>query len=283
MDPIILDPTQDPDQDYTGLHPHHPHTHVDAPEAFHKEVDADGICWLTFDTPGSSANVWNVATLDQFDAHIEEIHRDSSIRALVIRSAKPRVFIAGADLKTLVTLPPEQLNELLILGQDVFTHLELLRIPRIAAIHGACVGGGFEMSLACDIRIATDHHATRLGLPETQLGLIPAWGGSTRLPRLIGVPRALDLIVRGKTLKAAHAKKMGLVDHVVAPEHLEDFARKLAMSELPPIKHHRFHPTQLFPLPQLTRFKVASMLKFKYPWMEKDSPAGTIRTSQVIS
>ncbi|TLD72060.1 hypothetical protein FEM03_04865 [Phragmitibacter flavus] len=274
MNPIILDPTQDPDQDHTNvLHPHHPHHHIDAPAAFKRDIDSDGICWLTFDTPDSSANVWNHATLDQFDAQIEEVHRDSTIRALVIRSAKPRVFVAGADLKNLSTLPPDQLNELLILGQDVFTHLESLRIPKIAMIHGACVGGGYEMALACDIRIASDDDATRIGLPETQLGLIPSWGGSTRLPRLIGVPKALDLIVRGKTLKPHHSKKLGLVDHVLPIENLEAFAKKLALSEHPPLDHHRFHPTQLSPLPQLLRLYTKTTLRNKYPWMAKNPTA----------
>jgi 3-hydroxyacyl-CoA dehydrogenase/enoyl-CoA hydratase/3-hydroxybutyryl-CoA epimerase len=283
MDPIILDPTQDPDQDHTNvLQPQHPHHHIEAPAAFKREIDGDGICWLTFDTPNSAANVWNLATLDQFDAQIEEIHRDSTIRALIIRSAKPRVFVAGADLKNLTTLPPDQVNELLILGQDVFTHLETLRIPKIAMIHGACVGGGYEMALACDIRIASDDDATRIGLPETQLGLIPSWGGSTRLPRLIGVPKALDLIVRGKTLKPQHAKKLGLVDHVLPIENLEAFAKKLALSELPPLAHHRFHPTQLSPLPQILRFYTKTTLRNKYPWMARN-PSAPLSAVEVVT
>lgn len=275
MDLFVLDPTQDPVEDTLLLPlPLRKHTAHKTPR-FRKEVDADGICWLTFDTPNASVNVWNADTLDEFDCHIEELHRDSSIRALVIRSAKERIFIAGADLKTLLTAPQEQLHSLLSLGQDVFTHLESLRIPKIAAIHGACVGGGFEATLACDWRIASDSDATRLGLPETQLGLFPAWGGCTRMSRLIGLPRAIDLIVRGKILKAAHAKHLGLVHEVVPVEHLEAAARRLALSPTR-VKPHHFHLTQVWPVPQLLRVKAKGALFNKYPWMKHTTAAPVV-------
>lgn len=281
MDLFVLDPTQDPVEDTINLPlPLLKHTAHRTP-CFRKEVDADGICWLTFDMPGSSANVWNTDTLDEFDCHIEELHRDSSVRALVIRSAKERVFIAGADLKTVLTAPQEELHALLSLGQDVFTHLESLRIPKIAVIHGACVGGGFEMTLACDWRIASDSDTTRIGLPETQIGLIPAWGGSTRLPRLIGLPRALDLIVRGKLLKSAHAKHLGLVHEVMPIEHLETAAKRLALSRTQ-VKPHHFHLTQVWPIPQILRFKAKSALWSRFPWM-KHQPAAPVEAVEVVT
>lgn len=265
MDLLVLDPTQDPIEDNLEQIPirHHP---VHKVHCFHKEVDEDGVCWLTFDTPESPANVWNADTLDEFDGHIEEIHRDHSIRALIIRSAKDRVFVAGADLKTVQHSSGDQLNELLALGQDVFGHLESLRIPKVAAIHGACLGGGFELTLACDWRIATDDESTKLGLPEVMLGLIPAWGGCTRLSRLIGLPKALDLILRGKTLKAAAAKHFGLIHHVVAPENLGALARQVALQPTS-VKHHHFHFTQIWPTPQLLRLKAKTALRAKFPWM----------------
>lgn len=272
MDIFVLDPTQDPVEDSLFLPlPLRKHT-AHKTHCFRKEVDADNICWLTFDTPDASANVWNADTLDEFDCHIEELHRDSSIRALVIRGAKERVFIAGADLKTVLTAPQEELQNLLSLGQDVFTHLESLRIPKIAAIHGACLGGGFEMTLACDWRIASDSDATRLGLPETQIGLVPAWGGCTRMSRLIGLPRAIDLIVRGKSLKAAHAKRLGLVHEVVPVEHLNAAARRLALSPTR-VKHHHFHFTQVWPVPQLLRAKAKGALRNKLPCMKHTTAA----------
>lgn len=281
MDLFVLDPTQDPVEDTLflplPLRKHHAHK----TPCFRKEVDANGICWLTFDTPDASANVWNADTLDELDCHIEELHRDSSVRALIIRSAKERVFIAGADLKTILTAPQEELHELLSLGQDVFTHLESLRIPKVAAIHGACVGGGFELALACDWRVASDSDVTRIGLPETQIGLVPAWGGSTRLPRLIGLPRALDLIARGKLLKASHAKRLGLVHEIVPVEHLHKAARRLALGTTR-VKHHHFHLSQIWPLPQLLRMKAKGALWNKFPWM-KHTLAAPVSAVDVVT
>jgi 3-hydroxyacyl-CoA dehydrogenase/enoyl-CoA hydratase/3-hydroxybutyryl-CoA epimerase len=267
MDIMILDPTENPSQDNMSPLPLRKHPVHQSPPCFRKEIDSDGICWLTFDTPDASANVWNADTLDELDCHIEDLHRDSSVTALVIRSAKEKVFIAGADLKALRTLPDEALNELMALGQDVFTHLESLRIPKVAAIHGACVGGGYELTLACDWRVASDSDATRIGLPETQLGLVPAWGGCTRLSRLIGLHRALDLIVPGKTLKPIHAKKMGLVHEVVPVEHLDAMARRFALKRTK-VRHHHFHFTQLWPIPQVLRFITKAKMFAKFPWMK---------------
>ncbi|HSJ03421.1 MAG: FAD-dependent oxidoreductase [Verrucomicrobium sp.] len=281
MDLIVLDPTENPSEDAMLTAPIRKHLDSHRPNAFRKEVDADGICWLTFDTPESAANVWNPRTLDEFDCHIEDLHRDASIRALVLRSAKDRVFIAGADLKAVQTLPDEERRSLLSLGQDVFTHLETLRIPKIALIHGACVGGGLEATLACDWRIASDSDVTRLGLPEVMLGLIPGWGGCTRLSRLIGLPKALDLIVRGKLVKASHAKKLGMVQHVVPREHLDALARKIALAGHRPKRHH-LHLTQAWPVPQLLRFQAKTMLWSKFPWM-RNHDAAPIAAVDVIT
>ena len=247
---------------------------------FTKEIDGDGICWLTFNMPNTPANVWNSDSLDELDCHVEALHHDCDVRAVVIRSAKERVFIAGADLRALQTSDTEAMRELLALGQDVFTHLETLRIPKIAAIHGACLGGGFEMTLACDWRIASDAEVTRIGLPETQIGLIPAWGGCTRLPRLIGVPRALDLIVRGKLLAPREAKRLGLIHEVTAREHLDGLARKLAIGETR-VRHHHFHFTQLWPLPQLLRLKAKAALRAKFPWMGMEAAAPVVAVDVV--
>ncbi len=281
MEIMILDPTQDPAQDnlLPPLHRYHaPHK---SPPCFRKEIDDAGICWLTFDTPGSAANVWNADTLDELDQHIEELHRDSAVRALIIRSAKDRIFIAGADLKAVQNLRSDELRDLLMLGQDVFNHLESLRMPKVAAIHGACVGGGFEMALACDWRVASDSDATRIGLPETKIGLVPAWGGSTRLPRLLGLPRALDLIVRGKLLNARDAKRAGLIHEITAPENLFALAKRFALKQTR-VKHHHFHFSQLWPVPQLLRFKAKSMLFAKFPWMRLELSA-QVQAVEVIT
>ena len=185
-----------------------------------REVTADAIAVLTFDRPDSAANIFDRATLEELNAHLDAIERDSTLRGVVLTSAKPGIFIAGADLHSLSTAPMNALRDIVEFGQRVFSRLAALPFPTAAAIHGAALGGGFEVCLACDFRFATPDKATKLGLPEVQLGILPAWGGSTRLPRLIGLPKALDLILAGKTVASKRALKMGMVDDLVPHESL---------------------------------------------------------------
>ena len=188
----------------------------------------DGICVLTLDRPDSSANIFDRGTLLELGEELDFIAGAPQVRGLVVTSAKRSIFIAGADLKSMSEAgSPEAVRELIELGQDVMNRLAALAVPTVAAIHGAAVGGGYELCLACDYRVASSDRATRVGLPETQLGLLPGWGGSTRLPRLIGLPRALDIILAGKTLAAKPAWKRGLVDELVPVEYLEATAVKL--------------------------------------------------------
>jgi 3-hydroxyacyl-CoA dehydrogenase / enoyl-CoA hydratase / 3-hydroxybutyryl-CoA epimerase len=186
-----------------------------------REVIEGGICVLTFDRPESGANIFDAATMQELKAHIAEIEADSSLRGLVIVSAKKSIFIAGADLKTLLRQAQSgELRAFIAEGQQVFNRIAALPIPTCSAIHGACAGGGYEVTLACDYRIASDDPATRIGLPETTLGLIPAWGGATRLPRLIGAEKAAEVILKGKLYPANEALEIGLVDSVAPREHL---------------------------------------------------------------
>src|SRR5207247_2382985 len=134
---------------------------------------------------------------------------------------------------------PEELKEMIELGQRVFNRLAAMSIPTVAAIHGACVGGGYEVCLACDYRLASPDKATKIGLPETQLGILPAWGGSTRLPRLIGLPRALDVILGGKTLAAKQALKYGMVDDLVPRERLVEFACRKILTQRSELRRRR--------------------------------------------
>jgi 3-hydroxyacyl-CoA dehydrogenase/enoyl-CoA hydratase/3-hydroxybutyryl-CoA epimerase len=144
-------------------------------------------------------------------------------------SAKKSIFIAGADLHSLSQgVDAEGLRSLINLGQGVFNRLAALRIPTVAAIHGACVGGGYELCLACDYRVASQDRATKIGLPETQLGILPGWGGTTRLPRLIGLPKALDIILNGKTVASKLGLKRGMVDELVPKEYLLEIACRRA-------------------------------------------------------
>lgn len=245
---------------------------------FQVRVDADGIAWVVFDSPKSPVNVWNEETLREFNHHLEHLEHDTRVRALVLRSAKERIFVAGADLKAIRHMEHGKVNDLIWLGQAVFDRLSRLKMIKIAAIHGAAMGGGFEVALACDWRIASDHESTKIGLPETQLGILPAWGGSTRLPRLIGVRKALELITTGKLLGAKAAQKAGLVSHVVPAERLEAMARKLALSgEKRP--QNKFRWENVFPLPLLAgRLAEKAVLK-----KTRGLYAGVLKAVEVVA
>lgn len=218
---------------------------------FRLTTESDGgAAWITFDMEGASANVWNEETLHEFDLCLEAVGRDPILKSLVISSAKEGIFIAGADLHALRHAPAHQLEELVRLGQRVFNRLAGLSLHKIALIHGACLGGGLELALACDTRICSDSETSRLGLPETQLGLIPAWGGSTRLPRLLGLPAALDLIVGGRQLGPAAARRLGLVDEIVPREHLPQAAQRSIARGRPPHRPSLLRRLTLLPGPR---------------------------------
>src|SRR5438034_2720758 len=192
-----------------------------------REIGNDQICVLTFDRAESGANIFDDATLDELNEHLDFIENDAALRALVIASAKKSIFIAGADLKTLLQQAQAgDMRAFIAKGQKSFSRLADLKIPTVAAIYGASAGGGYEVTLACDYRIGSDDPGTRIGLPETTLGLIPAWGGCTRLPRLIGVEKAAEVILKGKLYSAQEALKLGLVDEVARRDQLLDVARK---------------------------------------------------------
>jgi 3-hydroxyacyl-CoA dehydrogenase/enoyl-CoA hydratase/3-hydroxybutyryl-CoA epimerase len=184
-------------------------------------VRDDGICLLTFDRPGSSANIFDLRTLDELAQELEFIERQTELKGVIFVSSKRSVFIAGLDLNLVQEIKSTaQARNLIERGQAVMNRIAALRIPTVAAVHGAAVGGGYELCLACDYRIVSPDHATKIGLPETKIGLLPGWGGSTRLPRLIGLPKALDIILGGKTVPAKLALKLGMVDELAPVECL---------------------------------------------------------------
>jgi 3-hydroxyacyl-CoA dehydrogenase / enoyl-CoA hydratase / 3-hydroxybutyryl-CoA epimerase len=192
-----------------------------------REMGDDGICVLTFDRPESGANIFDAPTMQNLSEHLDAIGKDPSVRGVIVTSAKKSIFIAGADLKTLLKQAQTgELRAFIAEGQKVFNRLAALKVPTVAAIHGACAGGGYEITLACDYRIASNDPATKIGLPETTLGLVPAWGGATRLPRLLGADVAAEIILKGKLYGADEALKLGLVDEVVGREQLLEAARK---------------------------------------------------------
>jgi 3-hydroxyacyl-CoA dehydrogenase/enoyl-CoA hydratase/3-hydroxybutyryl-CoA epimerase len=190
-----------------------------------REIGDDHICLLTFDRPESGANIFDAATLDELNEHLDFVENDASLRGLIIASAKKSIFVAGADLKTLLQQAQSgDMSAFIAKGQRIFDRLAHLKIPTVSAIQGASAGGGYEVTLACDYRIASDDPATRMGLPETTLGLIPAWGGCTRLPRLIGVEKAAEVILKGKLYSAKEALRLGLVDEIAPRDQLLDRA-----------------------------------------------------------
>jgi 3-hydroxyacyl-CoA dehydrogenase/enoyl-CoA hydratase/3-hydroxybutyryl-CoA epimerase len=180
---------------------------------------------LSLDVSGAPVNTLSLALADELRTIFDEIERDNAITAAVLISGKNDNFIAGADIEQFLEFKTaEEAEQASYTGQKMLSRLERLRVPVVAAIHGACLGGGLETALACAWRIATEHPKTVLGLPEVQLGLIPGTGGTQRLPRLVGLPNALDMILRGRNLRPRKALTMGLVDDVVHPAILRDIA-----------------------------------------------------------
>lgn len=202
------------------------------PELTHFRLTLDdGIATVTVDRADEPLNTLDPSLMEDFAVILDRLETDSEIEAVVITSAKPDNFVAGADIKWFSELDVDTGREAVAQGQEYFARLERLHRlrgkPVVAAIHGACLGGGNELALACSHRIATDHPKTRLGQPEVQLGVIPAAGGTQRLPRLIGVAAALDLILTGKQVDARRAARLGLVDEVVPPTLLTEIALSL--------------------------------------------------------
>jgi 3-hydroxyacyl-CoA dehydrogenase/enoyl-CoA hydratase/3-hydroxybutyryl-CoA epimerase len=188
------------------------------------ELRADGIVVLSLDRQGAAVNALSQDVLIELGDLVERIHIDPP-KGVVIRSAKSAGFIAGADLKEFQEFDRKgTVNDAIRRGQQVFQKLAELPCPTVAAIHGHCMGGGTEIALACRYRVASNDGSTRLGLPEVKLGIFPGWGGSARLPHLIGAPAAMDLMLTGRTVSASAAKAMGLVDKVVEPALLLDAA-----------------------------------------------------------
>jgi 3-hydroxyacyl-CoA dehydrogenase / enoyl-CoA hydratase / 3-hydroxybutyryl-CoA epimerase len=185
----------------------------------------NGIAVLTFDLPGEPVNKLTTAVRDELEGLLNQLRDDPPTRAVVLISGKPDNFIAGADIEEFTALTSQDAAERLSFqGQETVSRVETFHKPIVAAIHGACLGGGLELALACHYRIATDYPKTQLGLPEVQLGLIPGAGGCQRLPRLIGARAALDMILAGKSERAAKALRLGLVDEVVPPSILKQVA-----------------------------------------------------------
>lgn len=195
------------------------------PAAVRVTVRPDAVAVLTVDQPGSTVNVLAPALWAELEAAVDALAARTDLKGLVLASGKPGIFIAGADLNVLANATPNDpaVRAFVADGLRVLEKLEALPFPTCAAIDGAALGGGLEVALACDYRVAGTHPKVRLGLPEVTLGLIPGWGGTQRLPRVVGPAAAGRMLVTGQSLTAAEAFDAGLTD-LTPREGLVDWA-----------------------------------------------------------
>ncbi len=191
---------------------------------FKLTIDSEGIAKLVFDIPNSKVNVLSVPAFEQLDVILEDLKKNNHVKALVITSAKEGIFIAGADINIFKGAFKDHtiVNRILDKGHDSLNRMQQLPFPTIAVINGACLGGGTEFALACTYRIVVDSPKTQIGLPEVSLGIYPGWGGTQRLPRLVGFREGVQMIVTGKAVNAMKAWKIKLADAIAAPAFVEE-------------------------------------------------------------
>lgn len=197
----------------------------------------DNILWLYFDKQNASVNTINREVMMELSSIVDELAKDTTHKGVILASGKKTGFIAGADIAQFTKFKdiPEAAS-ILELGQGILNKLESLRMATVAMIDGFCLGGGLELALACRYRVAEESSKTRLGLPEVRLGIHPGWGGTVRLPRLIGGMQAMDLILTGKTVSGKAAAKLGFVDVAVPRRQLVRAAKYYAMENPAPHK-----------------------------------------------
>ena len=200
--------------------------------ALRSSRDTQNVLTIWMDLPGKPVNTCSPQMLDELSAAMDDIEQHKPA-GVIFASAKAHSFSAGADLFELRRLSGDQLSQYLEHGQSLFERIARLPMPTVAAINGSCLGGGFELALACKRRVAAEDTSISIGLPEIKLGLIPAWGGTTRLPRLIGLRQALPILLAGKTMPPRKALKAGLIDEVVRPEALMSAAYRLVRAPAP--------------------------------------------------
>jgi 3-hydroxyacyl-CoA dehydrogenase/enoyl-CoA hydratase/3-hydroxybutyryl-CoA epimerase/3-hydroxyacyl-CoA dehydrogenase/enoyl-CoA hydratase/3-hydroxybutyryl-CoA epimerase/enoyl-CoA isomerase len=200
-----------------------------AASALRLEVLPGQIAVLTFDQPGSRANTLGQAIWSELEQIVVQLEGRGDLRGLILRSGKPGMFIAGADIRELGAANPDpgSIRAVVRRGLDLIARLEALPFPTVAAIDGACMGGGLELALGFDYRLAGSHDKTAIGLPEVKLGLIPGWGGTQRLTRLVGPSTAADLICAGETVGPQRARDLGIVFDAVPGDRIQEEALRL--------------------------------------------------------
>jgi 3-hydroxyacyl-CoA dehydrogenase/enoyl-CoA hydratase/3-hydroxybutyryl-CoA epimerase len=244
------------------------------------ELRHDRVLVLSFDREGESVNTFGQEVLIELGALLERIVLEPP-KALVLRSAKEKGFIAGADIREFQEFDRKgTIGDSIRRGQQVFQRIAELPFPTVAAIHGFCVGGGTEISLACRYRIASNDPSTKIGLPEVMLGIFPGWGGSARLPRLVGAPAAMDMMLTGRSLSASAARAIGLVDKVVDAVGLVEAAATLALKGIERPFKQRFlgWATNTWPARQLIAPKMVKMTARKARREHYPAPYALIET-----
>src|SRR5258707_525443 len=193
------------------------------------EILDGSIALVTFDLPNSRANTMGQAVLAELGKLVAYLASQTTLRGLILRSGKPGMFIAGADLRELGAARPEpdQIRAVTQRGLDIIAAFERLPFPTVAAVDGSCMGGGLELILAFDFRLAANSPKTEFGFPEVKIGLFPGWGGTQRMTRVIGPSLAAEIICGGDPVKSPRAKELGPVFDVVPSERLLDEARRI--------------------------------------------------------
>ncbi len=223
-------------------------------------VDKGDFAFVEFDVQGENANVFSTPVMTEFKKVVDELGA-SKYKAVAIISKKKNIFIAGADINEIKDLKlKEDILSATLAGQEVFNSIEDSKIPFVSAIHGACVGGGCEMSLACDWRIASDARSTKIGLPEVQLGIIPGFGGCVRLPRVVGLIQSLQIILPGGSVPALKAYKIGLIDELI-PEAIFTSRVEVFMQDL--VRRGAKKRKKVFSPPLVGKLMESPLLKWK--------------------
>jgi enoyl-CoA hydratase len=186
------------------------------------ETDHDGIATVTVNRP-DKLNALNRDTVGELADAFTRVHGDAAIRALIVTGAGEKAFVAGADISELAVLSPLEARALALRGQAVFRALETLPKPTVAAVNGFALGGGLELAMSCAVRVASPN--AKFGQPEVKLGIVPGYGGTQRLPRLIGRGRAIDMLITGEPIDAAEAHRLGLVNYIAPLAELLAFCR----------------------------------------------------------
>lgn len=236
------------------------------------ELRHDGVLVLSFDREGESANTFGQDVLIELDTLIERIALEPP-KGMILRSAKEKGFIAGADIREFQEFDRKgTIGDSIRRGQMLFQRIAELPFPTVSAIHGFCMGGGTEISLACTYRVASNDPSTKIGLPEVMLGIFPGWGGSARLPQLVGAPAAMDMMLTGRSLSASAARAIGLVDKVVDPVGLIEAAATLALKGTQRPFKQRFlgwatntWPARRFLAPKMAQMTARKARKEHYP------------------